>query len=142
MEERIMEKRTKQWVIGGSILSIIAGSIYVASNKEKRDQVVGFVNNTSNQTKHWVRVINENRDTVVDQIRQSSDKISSVVESASEDIEKLMATSQNMKTHVFDLLDALQDSTEELKGLKNKLQSENVLEVDSSSVENEPERIE
>ncbi|WP_280770200.1 hypothetical protein [Salipaludibacillus daqingensis] len=137
-----MEKRTKQWVIGGSILSIIAGSIYVASNKEKRDQVVGFVNNTSNQTKHWVRVINENRDTVVDQIRQSSDKISSVVESASEDIEKLMATSQNMKTHVFDLLDALQDSTEELKGLKNKLQSENVLEVDSSSVENEPERIE
>lgn len=137
-----MEKRTKNWLIGGSLFSIIAGGIYVASNKEKRDQILGVISNTSNQTKHWINVINENRDTVVEQIRQSSDKISSVVESASEDIEKIMTTSQNMKTHVFDLLDAVQDSTNEFKGLKDKLQSDELIEAETSLTENEPDRIE
>lgn len=142
MEEQNMEKRTKNWLIGGSLFSIIAGGIYVASNKEKRDQILGVISNTSNQTKHWINVINENRDTVVEQIRQSSDKISSVVESASEDIEKIMTTSQNMKTHVFDLLDAVQDSTNEFKGLKDKLQSDELIEAETSLTENEPDRIE
>lgn len=137
-----MEKRTKKWVIVGSIVSFFAGGIYLASNKQKRDQVVGFVSNTSNQTKHWINVINENRDKVVEQIRQSSDKISSVVESASEDIEKLMTTSQNMKSHVSDLLGAIQDSTEELKGLKEKLQSDELIESETALTEEEPERIE
>lgn len=137
-----MEKRTKKWVIVGSIVSFLAGGIYVASNKQKRDQVVGFVSNTSTQTKHWINVINENRDTVVEQIRQSSDKISSVVESASEDIEKLMTTSQNMKSHVYDLLAAIQDSTDELKGLKEKLQSDELIESETALTEDEPERIE
>jgi len=142
MEEQNMEKRTKNWLIGGSLFSIIAGGIYVASNKEKRDQILGVISNTSNQTKHWINVINENRDTVVEQIRQSSDKISSVVESASEDIEKIMTTSQNMKTHVFDLLDAVQDSTNEFKGLKDKLQSDELIKAETSLSDDEPERIE
>jgi methyl-accepting chemotaxis protein len=137
-----METGTKKWIIGGSILSFFAGGIYLASNKEKRDHIVGFVSDTSNQAKHWITVINENRDTVVEQIRQSSDKISSVVEAASEDIEKLMDTTQNMKTHVVDLLVAIQDSTDELKGLKDKLHSEELIEAKTSLADDEPDRIE
>ncbi|WP_416148899.1 hypothetical protein ACM26V_21940 [Salipaludibacillus sp. HK11] len=137
-----MEQQTKKWIISGTVLSFLAGSIYVASNKDRRNQVVGFVSTTSNQTKHWIEVINENRDSVIEQIRQSSDKISSIVESASEDIEKLVTTSQNMKSHVYDLLGAVQDSTDELKGLKAKLQSDELVELDTSLNENEPERIE
>ncbi|PYZ92373.1 hypothetical protein CR194_16210 [Salipaludibacillus keqinensis] len=126
-----MENQTKKWAIGGSIVGVLAGTIYIASNNKARTGVVDFVSSTTNQTKHWVKVINENRDTVVDQIRSSGEKISAIVESASDDIEKLMESSQNMKAHVFDLLEAVQDSTNELKDLKNKLQQGEAVETEA-----------
>ncbi|SER84913.1 hypothetical protein [Salipaludibacillus aurantiacus] len=127
-----MEKQTKKWVISGSVLSVIAGSIFVASNKKTREGVTDFVSTASSQTKHWFQVINENRDTVVQQLRSSGDKISAIVDSASDDVEKLVETSKSLKAHVFDLLEAVQDSTEEIKGLKSKFEERETIEAETT----------
>lgn len=110
---------TKQWLIGGSLIGLAAGSIFVASNKQARNTVSEW----AGTTKHWTNVISENREEVVNQLRQSSERIQTIVEDASKDVEQIMESSQSMKGHVFQLLDALQDSYDEIKTVKTKLES-------------------
>ncbi|RKL66163.1 hypothetical protein CR203_16530 [Salipaludibacillus neizhouensis] len=118
-----MSEQSKKWVIGGSIIGVLSGAIIIASNDKTRNGVTSFVSSTTLQTKHWITVINENRDTVVDQLRASSEKVSKVVEAASEDIQTIVDSSQNLKSHAYDLLNAIIDSKDELIELKEKLQT-------------------
>lgn len=117
-----MSKQTK-WVVGGSIIGVLSGVIVIASNPKTRNGVTSFVNSKTDQTKHWITIINENRDTVLDQLRNSGEKVSKVVEAASEDIQTIVDTSQNLKKHAYDLLNAIIDSKDEIIELKEKLQT-------------------
>ncbi|GEL08941.1 hypothetical protein [Salisediminibacterium halotolerans] len=110
---------TKQWVIGGSLIGLAAGSIFVASNKQARNTVAEW----AGTTKHWTNVISENREEVINQLRQSSERIQTIVEEASKDVEQIMESTQSMKGHIYQLLDAVQDSYDEVKTVKAKLES-------------------
>lgn len=124
-----MNKQTKKWVVGSSIIGALSGAIFLAANEKTRTGVTCFVSSATDQTKHWLTVINENRDTVTDQIRSSSEKVSTIVEAASEDIQKIVESSQSLKGHAFDLLSAIQDSKDEIKDLKIKLQTGQSVDV-------------
>ncbi len=119
-----MEKQTKQWLVRGSLLGFIAGSIFVASNKQARTKVITIANTTKTRTQHWIQVINDNRDSVMQQLQASKDNIMTIVDEASEDVETLMETSKNLKSHALNLVSSVQDSKEELLQLTAKLQAE------------------
>ncbi|MCR6097349.1 hypothetical protein HXA31_02145 [Salipaludibacillus agaradhaerens] len=119
-----MEKQTKQWLVRGSLLGFIAGSIFVASNKQARTKVITLANTTKTRTQHWIQVINDNRDSVMQQLQASKDNIMTIVDEASEDVEALMETSKNLKSHALNLVSSVQDSKEELLQLTAKLQAE------------------
>lgn len=109
----------KKWVIAGTALTAVAGGAFVASNPKAREKVVHSVETT----KHWVQVINDNRDDVVDQLSSSGEKVQAIVEAASKDFEQITESAQNMKGHLFDLLETVQDAFDEVKVVKNKLET-------------------
>ncbi|WP_198154994.1 hypothetical protein [Salisediminibacterium beveridgei] len=109
----------KKWVVAGSVLTAVAGGAYVASNPKAREKVVHSVDTT----KHWVQVISNNRDDVVEQLSSSAEKVQAIVEAATKDFEQISESSQNMKGHLFDLLETVQDAFDEVKVVKNKLET-------------------
>ncbi|ADI00263.1 hypothetical protein [Salisediminibacterium selenitireducens] len=110
---------SRKWIVAGAVAAAVAGGAYVASNPSARSKVT----DTVGTTKHWVQVINENRDDVVEQLSASAEKVQGIVESAVKDVEQITEGTQNMKGHLFDLLETVQDAMDELKVVKNKLET-------------------
>ncbi|UTR13967.1 hypothetical protein MM221_15320 [Salipaludibacillus sp. LMS25] len=119
-----MEKQTKQWLVRGSLLGFIAGAIFVASNNRARTKVVTLASTTKSRTQHWIQVINDNRDSVLQQLQASKENIMTIVDEASDDVETLMETSKNLKSHALNLVSSVQHSKDELQQLTAKLQTE------------------
>ena len=59
----------------------------------------------------------------MEQLRESSDRVQSIVEEAAKDVERMTESSRNIKRHVYNLFDVLQDSYGEIKVVKKKLES-------------------
>ncbi|UCZ54059.1 hypothetical protein LGQ02_04555 [Bacillus shivajii] len=126
------DQQAKKWVVRGLIAGTVAGVAYVAANKSTRSKVISSAECISNQTKHWITVLNENREPLVEKVRQSSEKITTVVENASDDVEKIVESSLHMKEHAKDLISALEETKNEFQSFASQM-----TQIDSEQLENE-----
>ncbi|ADU29073.1 YtxH domain-containing protein [Evansella cellulosilytica] len=126
-----MSKEDKQgsWLRRGFLLGAVAGSIYILANKKTRSKVINGIGECTTKTKQWIEVIKENREEIVEQLRASSNTISSVVEDASDDIQQIVETTQHMKQHTSTLLGTLQDTKHEFQQLAANIKSKNTIDT-------------
>ena len=115
----------KRWIRKGFLIGAVAGTVYVFINKNSRSKVIGGVEGFTSKTKHFIKVIKENRQSVLEQLRTSGQKIQYVIEDASSDIEKLVETSKHMKDHTMAIVSALQETKQEFQEFTEKLEDNN-----------------
>lgn len=119
----MMEKnhQTKKWLVRGIIVGAVAGAAIAASNKNVRVKVTDSVECFRNKTKHYVTLLNENRGPLVEKIRQSGDRITSVVEKASSDFENIVESTLHMKDHAKNLVHELEETKKEFQSFASHL---------------------
>lgn len=118
------------WFRNGILVGAAIGSIYIVSNKKTRTKLVDGVGNCTNKAKNWYAFIKENKKPFLEQMRATSNKIATIVEEASDDIQTLVETSQHMKEHTMSLVNALQETKEEFQTLTARLKNEETLDVE------------
>ncbi|MBU9710341.1 hypothetical protein [Evansella tamaricis] len=116
--------KTGNWFKRTIIFGTLACSIYLVSNKRVRTKAVNGVKEFTDQTKNWYTVIKDNREQVLEQIKLSGDKLSRVVEDASEDVQRIVVATQHMKEHSQVLLQTLKETQSEFSQLKDKFKIE------------------
>ncbi|MFA9558622.1 hypothetical protein ACERII_15040 [Evansella sp. AB-rgal1] len=119
--DKTEKSNKKNWLRRGLVIGAFATSVYIFSNKKTRTKVVQCATDCKDKTKHWVEVIRDNREPFVDQLRNSGDKISRIVEDASDDIQNLVESTKQMKSHTLALLEALQETKDEFQSLATRL---------------------
>ncbi|MDQ0253960.1 gas vesicle protein [Evansella vedderi] len=124
------EGKKTNWFRRGIVIGVAAGSIYVLANKKARTKIKDSVSGCTEKTKHWIQVIKENREPFMEQMKASSERIATIVEEATDDIQTLVETSQHMKSHTQELLKALQESKDEFQAITTKLKNEEKLDLD------------
>lgn len=118
------EVNQKQWLGRGLIMGALAGSIFLVSNRNARTKMTDCMGECRSKTNRWISVIKDNRESFLEQIKASGAKISTIIDNATEDIEKIMETSQHMKSHTKDLFETLQQTKEDFQNLTEKLKIE------------------
>ncbi|MBM7095315.1 hypothetical protein JSY36_06060 [Bacillus sp. H-16] len=115
------KKTNKSWLYGGVATGLAAGLIFFATNRNARTKVTTTFETISRTTGEWVEFIKENRESFVEHIRVSADRVASIVEEASDDIQTIVETSQQLKEHTFDILGTIQEAKEEFEELSSRL---------------------
>ncbi|PYZ96885.1 hypothetical protein CR205_14505 [Alteribacter lacisalsi] len=111
----------KNWLYGGLITGVAAGLIYVAGNKKVRTKVTNTFESVTERTNEFLIFIRENREPFVDHIKASAERVAEIVEEASEDIQRIVETSQHLKEHTFDILGTIHEAKEEFEQLSSQL---------------------
>ncbi|MBU9722902.1 MULTISPECIES: YtxH domain-containing protein [Bacillaceae] len=127
------QNNKSSWVKKTFILGAVAGSIYLISNKRARTKLSDNMYNIKNQSKQLYSVVKDNREQIIAQMKASGDKLSQVVEGASEDIKTIVETSQHMKDHTQVLLQTLKETQHEFSDLKDKLSGQGKLDTRSAN---------
>nr|WP_090884560.1 hypothetical protein [Evansella caseinilytica] len=117
----------KNWLKRGVAVGVIAGSIFIIANKKTRAKITSSVGECREKTKQFVKIVNENREPFIKQLKTSGDKFSAVIDSASEDIRTLVDSSRHLKEHTQVLVKTLADTKSEFQLLSKKLTTENTM---------------
>lgn len=128
MEE--VEKNTHLFR-NGVLIGLAAGAIFLIANKTTRNKMTQCIEDCAAGTKRVIGTVKENREPFIDQLKGSVEKITTIVGEASEDIEKLVDSSRQIKGHTNEVLKTIQETKEEFQSITQQLKGkESSLEED------------
>ncbi|QKS70578.1 hypothetical protein FLK61_27905 [Paenalkalicoccus suaedae] len=102
-----------KWIIGGTVAGIIGGAMYLSKNKGTSHE--GYVDPNQPQPKKVIQAFAENRETVVEKLRESGSRLSTIFDRASDDVKEMVQAGQKMRYHLDDVMDVLKDVNSEWK---------------------------
>lgn len=118
------ESSSKKWLKRGLVIGTVAGTVYAFANRKSRTKITETFDGGAAKVKQLIEVMQENREPFIEQLKTSGQKIQSIVENASDDIEKLITVSKHMKEHSQAIIAALQETKEEFEELAEGLEKE------------------
>lgn len=122
--------KSSKIIAGTTIAGLVAGAVTIAASPQARRTA----SNSTAQVKQFVTYVQENREEFVEQLRNSGEEISRVVDRASEDVKQLRETSQNIMSHFEEVKKVLGNVNSEWKGMLEEV-SRNQKHLDQSQAE-------
>ena len=128
MEE---EQKNNHWFRNGVLIGLVAGSIFLIANKKTRTKVTNCIGKCTTSTKRVIGTVKENREPFMDQLKTSAEKITTIVTDASEDIEKLLESSRQIKGHTSEIVKTIQETKGEFQSITNQLKGTEPIHTDN-----------
>ncbi|MFB5663308.1 hypothetical protein [Alteribacillus sp. HJP-4] len=128
-----MEQKSKRGLQIGLAVSASATMLFLMSNRSTRNRIVGGTKKTAGTINEVSQFLSENREEIISQLRESSNRLSELLKSASADVEQISARAAHLKETTVHVKETTQQTARDIKNLKESEEGEESKQLESNS---------
>lgn len=113
-----MEKKECNSVCKGIIIGSAVAVAALLTYPKTRKKIVEGAEEMRHAAKGATSYIKENREELIEKIRDTSTQISDALKSVSQDVKQISESAQHIKTSSIEVIDAARDAVEDIKKIK------------------------
>ncbi|MFC5713234.1 hypothetical protein ACFPU1_10590 [Thalassorhabdus alkalitolerans] len=118
------EKKGKSGLQIGMALGGIIGIGLVVANKKTRENVFSATKQTVSTVNEATRFVSQNRDEIMQQLKNTSQRFSELMKKASEDLQYISDKALDLKETTVEFKEVTKESAQEIRELKSEVEKE------------------